>query len=155
MAAVASAEARSKDPDLPPLHRLGDLIAPKALHDLTAAPLEERLLADLVVKLAYTVPRFTTDWVGKQLHLSARVLDQILEKVCFEGMVEQLWQTSQASSHYKITEQGREQAARLLEICGYVGPAPVRLESYAAMLRWQFAATPPVQPENVTGALAG
>src|SRR5262249_35033156 len=68
---------------------------------------------------------------------------------------EQLWQTSSSSSHYKITDQGREQASRSLEICGYIGPAPVRMEAYAAMLRWQFSNTPQVQPENVLNALSG
>ena len=42
-----------------------------------------------------------------------------------------------------------------MEICAYVGPAPVRMEAYAAMLRWQFANSPPVQPENVITALSG
>src|SRR5205823_7431375 len=46
-------------------------------------------------------------------------------------------------------------AARSLELCGYIGPAPVRLEAYAAMLRWQFANTPPVQPDHVVAALSG
>src|SRR5262249_18433942 len=69
--------------------------------------------------------------------------------------LEQLWQTTQASSHYKITDQGREHAKRLLEVCGYVGPAPVSLESYAAMLRWQFARSPQVMPEHVATALSG
>src|SRR5262245_61837651 len=154
-ASVANADTRSKDPDLPPLQRVGDLIVPRPPQDLTAAPLEERTLADLIVKIAYTVPRFTTEWLGKQLYLSQRIVDQLLEKLCFEGFVEMLWQTSQTSAHYKITEQGREQATRLLEICGYIGPAPVRMETYAAMLRWQFANTPQVQPENVAQALAG
>src|SRR5262245_435921 len=101
MATATASEPRMKDPDLPPLTRVaGDLIAPKAPQELAAAKGEEAALADLLVKLAYTVPRFTTDWVGKQLHLSTRMVDQLLEKVCFEGLVEQLWQTSQASSHY-------------------------------------------------------
>jgi hypothetical protein len=154
-ASVASGEARTKDPHLPPLHRLGDLIGPKPPQDLAAVRLEETALSDLVVKLVYTVPRFTTEWVGKQLHLSSPLVSDLLGKLCFDGQVEQLWQTSQASSHYKITPQGREQAARLQEACGYVGPAPVRIESYAAMLRWQFANTPQVQPEHVTTALSG
>ena len=38
-------------------------LRPKAPQDLAAVRLEEATLADLVVKLAYTVPRFTTDWV--------------------------------------------------------------------------------------------
>jgi hypothetical protein len=69
--------------------------------------------------------------------------------------MEQLWQTSKGNAHYKITEQGREQAERLLEVCGYIGPAPVRLEAYAAMLRWQFSNTRAVQPEHINAALAG
>ena len=40
-------------------------------------------------------------------------------------------------------------------MCGYIGPAPVRLEAYAAMLRWQFANTPQVTPEHVAAALSG
>jgi predicted ATPase with chaperone activity len=155
-ARAASGEARTREPNLPALHRLGELIAPTAPQDLTAvAPEEVATLADLVVKFSYTVPRFTTDSVGKHLHLSPSIIGHLLEKLCFEGQIEQLWQTSRASSHYKITDQGREQASRSLEMCGYVGPAPVRMESYAAMLRWQFANTPQVQPENVSAALAG
>ncbi len=154
-ATVATGDLSAKDRHLPPLLRVGDLVAPKAPQDLAGVKHEEAALADLLVKLAYTVPRFTTEWVGKQLHLSPALVGCLLEKLCFDGQIEQLWQTSQASSHYKITPQGREQAIRSLELCSYVGPAPVRIESYAAMLRWQFANTPPVQPDNVVSALSG
>jgi hypothetical protein len=42
-----------------------------------------------------------------------------------------------------------------MEVCAYIGPAPVGIDAYAAMLRWQFANTPPVLPEHVTTALSG
>src|SRR6516164_9002352 len=154
-ASLPSDDVRSKDPHLPPLHRVGDLFAPKAPQDLAAVPMEETALADLIVKAAYATPRFTTDGMAKQLHLSLPLVGDLLGKLCFEGQMEQLMQTSQTSAHYRITPQGCEQAARLLEVCGYVGPAPVRMDSYVAMLRWQFANTPPVQPEHVVSALAG
>lgn len=150
-----SSATPTRDPGMPALVRAGTVIAPMAPQDLATVPHEERDLGDLLVKLAYQVPRFTTDWLCKQMNLSGPLVDQLLGKLCLEGQIEQLWQTSQASSHYKITEQGREQAARLIEVCGYVGAAPVRLESYAAMLRWQFANTPAVQPEHVQNALSG
>jgi energy-coupling factor transporter ATP-binding protein EcfA2 len=153
--APVSGENVSKDRNLPPMHRVGDLIAPRAPVDLAGIQQEDAFLADLMVKLAYTVPRFTTEWLSKQLRLSFPLIGCLLEKLCFEGQVEQLWQTSQGNSHYKITAQGREQAIRSMEICGYVGPAPVRMDAYAAMLRWQFANTPQVQPENVVSALSG
>src|SRR5262245_12414236 len=154
-ASVASGDSRSRDPNLPAMHRVGDLIAPRAPQDLEVVKLEESALTDMIVKMAYTVPRFTTDSVVRQLHLSLALVDHLLAKLCFEGQIEQLWQTSQSSSHYKITDQGREQAGRLLEVCGYVGPAPVRMEAYAAMLRWQFSNSPAVQPDHVVSALSG
>ena len=153
-ASAATSPAREKDPHLPPLCRLGDLIAPRAPQKIAAAGLGDGELTDLVVRLAYTVPRFTTDWVIKQLHMSPALTEEVLAKLCMDGLVEQLWQTSQASAHYKISDLGREHAKRLMEMCGYLGPVPVSLDAYAAMLRWQFANTPQVQPEHVASALS-
>jgi len=152
---VATPDAPAKDPHLPPLHRVGDVAAPKAPDDIPAARLEDGALTDLIVKLAYTVSRFTTDWARQQLHLSLPLVQELLLEVCREGMLEELLTTSQVSSHYRITDRGREFAARCLEVCGYIGPAPVRLETYAAMLRWQFASSPQVLPEHVASALSG
>jgi predicted ATPase with chaperone activity len=145
----------AKDPHLPPLIRVGDIIAPRAPQDLASARLEEGALTDLAVKAAYTVARFTTEWVCKQLHLSQALAIEVLEQLCREGLVEETLRTSQGRSHYKITQRGLEHGARVREVCAYVGPAPVRLEAYAAMLRWQFAATPQVRPEHVVAALSG
>src|SRR5579885_416755 len=153
--AAPSQAAPPRDPYLPPLCRLGDLIAPLAPQDMASTGLEGTTLTDLVLRLGYTVSRFTTDWVAQQLHLAPALSREVLEKLAYDGLVEQLWQTTQASAHYKITEQGRDHAARLMEVCGYIGPAPVGLEQYAAMLRWQFANSPPVQPEHVAASLGG
>jgi predicted ATPase with chaperone activity len=145
----------TKDPHLPKLVKMGDLIAPRAPQDIASAALEEGALTDLTIKLAYTVARFTTTWVCQQLRLSLPLVREVMQALAIDGLVEELWQTGQDSSHYKITQRGRELAMRLLEVGGYIGPAPVRLESYAAMLRWQFATMPPVLPEHVVAALSG
>jgi hypothetical protein len=152
---VATSEAPSKDPHLPPLLRVGDVLAPKAPDDIEAARLDEGVLTDQAMRLAYTVARFTTDWVAKRLHLSLLLAREVLEQLCREGLVEETLQTSETRSHYRITQRGREHGSRLLEVGGYIGPAPVRLEAYAAMLRWQFASTPQVRPEHVAAALSG
>jgi predicted ATPase with chaperone activity len=148
-------EVPPKDPHLPPLCRLGDLVAPKAPQDLASARLEEGALTDLCLKLAHGVARFTTDWVSKRLHLSMALAGDALDDLCREGLLEETMKTSQGRSHYRITERGRAQAARSLELCAYVGPAPVSLAAYAAMLRWQFANTPQVRSEHVVEALSG
>jgi hypothetical protein len=152
---IADAPSKDKDPNLPPLHRVGKLIAPKAPQEFAAAGLEARVLVDLLVKWGFTETRFTTEWVAQKLHLSPALALKVLERVCLEGMVEQLWQTGQGGHHYRITTEGRQHASRLMEICGYIGPAPVGLEAYASMLRWQFANTPLVKPERVAAALSG
>jgi len=152
---TAGVVAPEKDPHLPPLAKLGDIVVPRAPQKITTSGLEPAILTGLVLRLAYTVTRFTTDWLSKQLHLSPALTSEVLEKLCFDGLIEQLWQTSQSSSHFKITESGQEHASRQMDVCGYIGPAPVSLESYAAMLRWQFSHGPQVQPQHVLNALSG
>src|SRR6516164_8885104 len=129
---AASGDVPAKDPYLPPLVRVGDLLAPKPPVDIAEARLEEGVLTDLAARLAYTVARFTTDWMAKQLHLSLPLVSEVLERLCHEGIVEQTLQTSQTRAHYRITDRGQEHGTRLMEVCGYIGPAPVRLEVYSA-----------------------
>lgn len=152
---AATADVPAKDPHLPRLHRLGDLVVPSAPQDVAGAGLDEAALSDLTLRFGYGAARFSTNSVAQQLRLSVPVVDEVLRQLAIDGMVEELWQSGKASSQYRITPAGRELAARLLEVCAYVGPAPVRLESYAAMLRWQFTNTPAVQPDHVSAALSG
>jgi predicted ATPase with chaperone activity len=135
--------------------KVGDLVAPRAPQDIASAALEENALTDLTIKLAYTQARFNTTWVSQQLRLSMPLVRELMHALAMDGLIEELWQTGQESSHYKITQRGRELAGRMLEVGAYIGPAPVRLETYAAMLRWQFHNTPPTQPEHVVQALQG
>ena len=146
---TATTETRTKDPHLPPMHRAGDIAVPTAPQDIAGARVPESTMSDLIVKLAYSVARFTTEWVAKELHLSIPLTSQLIERLCIDGLLETL-----VGNRYAITDRGREQAVRLLEVCGYVGPAPVRLEAYAAKLRRQLANTPPVTPEHVAAALS-
>jgi hypothetical protein len=50
---------------------------------------------------------------------------------------------------YSISARGRERAARLMEISGYVGPAPVSLDDYTAIIEWQLARTPEIKSSDV------
>jgi hypothetical protein len=152
---VAGSDNPAKDPFLPMLVRVGDVPAPKAPASMAAAGLEDGVLIDLAIRLAYTTARFTTDWACKQMHLILPLAQELLDSLCREGLIEETMRTSATSSHYRITDRGRAHAERSRDVCGYVGPTPVRLEAYSAMLRWQFASSAQVKPENVTSALSG
>jgi len=147
--------ALPKDPNLPTLFRTGSLIAPRSPQDIPGAGLEERALIDLAVKIAATTARFTTDWLANRMHLSASLTRAVLTELCVEELVEETMKITEGRSHYRITQQGRDYGSRLLDVSRYVGPAPVSLEAYRAMLRWQFANQPPITPEMVANALAG
>jgi hypothetical protein len=156
-AATAATPAKDppKDPHLPTLCRVGHLIAPRAPQDISAAGLEDRTLTDLAVKVACTTARFTTDWMAKRLHLSLQLTGAVLTELCVDQLVEETMKITEGRSHYRITPQGRDHGTRLLDVSRYIGPAPVSLDAYRSMLRWQFANTPQVLPEHVASALSG
>jgi predicted ATPase with chaperone activity len=133
--------------------RLGDVLAPKAPQDIAEARLDDNSLTDLAIKFAYSINRFTTDWLGKRMHVSPALAAALIEQLSSEGLIEESMMSSHSRALYRVTERGRKSAERANEACAYLGPAPVSLEAYSAMLRWQFAQTPEAKPEHVTAAL--
>jgi hypothetical protein len=148
-------EAPAKEQSPLVMCKVGDILCPRAPHNMESARLEEGTLSELCVKLAYTINRFHIDWIAKRMHLSMQCASELVETVCREGLIEETMMSSQSKAQYRITNRGREHAERAMGVCAYVGPAPVSLEAYSAMLRWQFAQTPQVLPEHVTQALSG
>jgi len=136
------------------MQKVGDIIAPKAPANIAGARLDEPALTDLALRLAYTANRFTADWVAKRLHLSAPLVEEVLERLGRDGLIEETMASSQNRALYRITDRGRQAGGRSMEVCTYIGPAPVSLEAYSAMLRWQFGNTPEVKREDVTAALS-
>jgi hypothetical protein len=133
---------------------LGDVLAPQAPQtESTGVSLD--VLKDLALKLAYTVPHLTTKGAVQELHLPQPVVADLLEQLRLDRLVEVLGQEAPFDYRFAITLLGRERAARLFEVSGYVGPAPVSLEAYTALLEWQLADRPPVTPGRVSAALAG
>src|SRR5919201_2073111 len=102
---VAVGDVAANDPQMPPLHRVGDLLAPKAPQDLAGAQVDEGALTDLAVKLACTAARFSTDWVAKELHLPLPLAAAVLDTLLRDGLVEETMKTSHVRSHYRVTQR--------------------------------------------------
>ncbi len=150
----ASPNPPVKDPHLPPMGRLGDLLCPRAPQTIAEARLEEGALVDLAIKFAFTINRFSADWLGERLRVCPALSEAVVRQLSYEGLIEETMMTSHGKPMYRITERGGRHAERAMEVNGYLGPAPVSLEAYSAMLRWEFGRTPEVKPEHVTAALA-
>jgi hypothetical protein len=141
-------------PHLPRLARVGDGFAPAALTSLEDAGMDAGSLADLALKAAYGVPQFTTEWVARQLRLPLPLAQQLVERLKTDHLVEVLGPAGPLNYRCAVSQRGRERAVRLLEISGYVGPAPVPLEAYTAFLEWQLERMPPAAPADVADALS-
>ena len=140
--------------ELPPLFEIDGLLAPSAPEKLSEVDVDPSLLSDLTLKLAHTVPRFTTEWASQKLCLPLQLVEEICYDLKQDHLLEILGQEGPFNYRYSATDRGREQAERLMEISGYVGPAPVSIEAYSAMLIWQSAHRAGVTYENVQAAVS-
>lgn len=136
-------------PHLPKMIAVGDVPAPAAPMKAAETGLDAQLVNELALKAAATVPQFNTEWAARKLHLPQQLLGDVLEQLRVERLLDVLGQAGPFGYRYAVTQRGREAANRLLEISGYVGPAPVSLAAYSAMVEWQMAQIPPPTFEQV------
>ena len=144
----------ASNPHLPNLIKATGITAPAAPAVIEETGLDPHILNDLALKLCNTVPRLTSEWAAQQLRLPLGIVDRIFWQLRDDLLLEILGQDS-GNFRYSITQRGRDYARRLLEISGYVGPAPVSLEAYAAMLEWQMSKQGRPTVESVRAAMSG
>lgn len=149
-----SSEVESRHPHLPPLVQTSTGWAPQAPTTLAETGLDEWILNDLALKLIATVPHLTTEWAADRLRLPSTLVEQIFWQLKQDQLVEILGQTGEFGYRYAATDRGRQQARRSMEISGYVGPAPVSLNAYGAMLDWQVQHRPRPTFDDVRGAVS-
>jgi hypothetical protein len=128
------------------------ILPPEPL-DLEDTGIDPEILGDLVLKLAYTMPSITTRRAARDTCLPEPIAADLLAQLKKDRLVEVLGEAG-TGYRFAITGGGRDRAARLFEISGYVGPAPVSLASYRELLELQLDQLPEATPEGVRSALA-
>ena len=99
----------------------------------------EELLVQLLVRTLFTHGELTERSAGEIMKLPLGVMKELFtliqkEKYCeVKGHGESLG----VLLRYVLTEAGRERAKGFMELCRYVGPAPVSLKQYVAMVQSQ------------------
>jgi predicted ATPase with chaperone activity len=137
-AAVGSQPPPSCNPHLPPLVRTSNGgLAPQAPRTIEETGLDAWIVHDLALKLTATVPHLSTEWAAGQLRLPPALVEKVFWQLKQDQLIEILGETGEFGYRYATTARGREQAKRSMEVCGYVGPAPVSLNAYAAMIDHQ------------------
>lgn len=112
-------------------------IAPRPL-TIAETGLSEAFLAELVEKHLFGAGVLTLGSMVKRLALSGPILEEILNFLRREGRIEIRARTvDDHGLRYALTERGRDSAQAGFERGGYVGPAPVPLETYTEVVRTQ------------------
>lgn len=92
--------------------------------------LDFNFLADLALKTVYTDANCSTARAAEKLCLSVPVTQSLLQHLYKEKLIEIRGQVNYMNYQYAMLDRGWQRANRLLDVNGYIGPAPVSLQSY-------------------------
>ncbi len=120
--------------------------APPIPESIEETGLSFQFLADLALKTSATESTLTTATTAERMCLPMPLVEQLMQHLYHEKLVEIRGQVGFNNNRYALLDRGWEQLRRVQEISGYVGPAPVSLGSYSAMMRSQ------AHPEDLVGA---
>ncbi|MES2350310.1 MAG: ATP-binding protein [Pseudomonadota bacterium] len=113
---------------------------PKSVRE-TGLPLQ--LIVELIAKAIFIGGKSHLPVLTTRLHLSINVLREALEFMVAEHLVEVAWRgESDIDVQYQLTAGGKQRASAWLDRCPYIGPAPVTLEAYRAMVERQAGHAP-------------
>lgn len=123
---------------------------PATLDDLDVSP---AFLADLALKTASLDAEPTTNSIARRLHLGMFITDLLMDRLYNEKLVEKKGTIGLHNHRFQLTDRGWSRLTQSTEVCGYVGPAPVALESYTEMIVSQVRSRSPVSPVTLDKAL--
>jgi hypothetical protein len=110
-------------------------LLPRQAKTVRDTGLEPRFVTDLVLKAIQASGKAQLAVLAGKLRLSISVLREVLNPLIAEQQVEVAWcGESDIDMQYQLTVIGQRSAADALARCRYVGPAPVTLASYRAVV---------------------
>ncbi len=114
-------------------------------------------LASLALKTLYFSGMMEGWQIAQAMRLNfAGIVEPILQELKAQHLVQVTGSNNlnRASYQYVITEKGSERSRELLERNRYVGPSPVSLEHYVALVKLQARNRPRVREADVRAALS-
>lgn len=155
---AASDMARGSVPAPPPGEREVASTLPRQPRTVADTGLEPRLVCALVLKTLHAAGRSPLPLLAGKLRLSVSVLREVLNAMTVDQQVEVAWSgDSDIDVQYQLTPIGQRAALACLEECRYLGPAPVTLASYRAMVERQSLRQPGLHgptPRDVAAVFA-
>ena len=131
-------------------------VLPKAPSTVEETGLDISFIADLIMKHILFMGEFQLKDVSEKVKLPIQIVDTAVDMLRREHLVEVRGAAGYAKETYKfnITGQGKLRGTELLDICRYVGPAPVPLEEYKKLVELQTVKNIVVIEANVKKAFS-
>src|SRR6184192_3415 len=130
--------------------------APSAPETLQQTGLTLGFLNDLILRTLYTRGGMLGLDLARLMCLPFRVVEESLEFLkrdkCLEVLGGDL--IGRVSYRFNLTELGRRRAQDAMQMCAYVGPAPVPLEDYVEHTYRQAVTGISVTPESLRAAFS-
>src|SRR5215510_11761398 len=130
--------------------------APSAPETLAEAGLSLQFLSDLALRVLYTRGAMLGLDLARILCLPFKVIEEALrflkDEKCLEVTGGDL--IGRVSYRFNLTELGRRRAQEAMQLCAYVGPAPVPLEDYVEQTYRQAVTGINVTPEMLRSAFS-
>jgi energy-coupling factor transporter ATP-binding protein EcfA2 len=127
-------QAVAAEPDQPEIAP----VLPRQAKTVRDTGLEPRFVTDLVLKAVLAGGKVPLPLLAGKLRLSISVLREALNPLIAEQQVDVAWcGESDIDMQYQLTAIGQRAAADALARCRYLGPAPVTLAAYRAMVERQ------------------
>jgi hypothetical protein len=127
-------------------------MGPPLPDEIADTGISEGFLCDLALKHVAMLPEPTTQAIAERINLPRTLTEDLLQKLYREKLIEVKMQSAIGSTRYAMLDHGWDRLARLLSICGYVGPAPVSLRDYTHMMKLQSIPTNTASMETVRQA---
>lgn len=129
---------------------------PQAPQTVEETGLDLSFLADLALKHTLFMGEFKLADLSERIKLSLSATDKVMEVLRRDKLVEVKGGTGFATVTYtfKVTDTGKVRGTELLDICRYVGPAPVNLKDYRSMVETQTIKNAIVSEESVKRAFS-
>jgi predicted ATPase with chaperone activity len=131
-------------------------------HPAVPASIEETglstsFIADLIMKHIHSLGEFMIADVADGVKLPVSLVNKIIETLKKERLIEVTGgggSISTISYNYRITDLGKNRGNELMDLCRYVGPAPVSLDAYCEMVDFQTVKHIVVSEENLKKAFS-
>ena len=132
------------------------LEVPPAPTNIKETGLPEELLVHLLVKTMFSVGELTESSGGDLLKLPYSVMKELFAMIQRDRLCEVKGHGEPLGVLYRyiLTEEGRRRAQAYMEVSRYVGPAPVPLAHYSAMVQKQLVGALQIPREVVEKATA-